>query len=101
MTNMKMLYFDRIDVSKGTDVNKTSKSKKCDICYYLYFLNKGFKLQPYVCNRCNDLLMMSVNLSDIATLKTKNADCRCFLTGISKSKALLQNINFTGKSGTL
>ena len=33
MSNMKMLYFDRIDVSKGTDVNKTSKSKKCDICY--------------------------------------------------------------------
>ena len=44
-----------------------------------------------------------MNLSDIATLKTKNADDCCILTGISKSKALklLQNINFTGKSGTL
>ena len=30
------------------------------------FLNKGFKFQPNVCNRCLDLLMMSMNLSDIA-----------------------------------
>ena len=29
-----MLYFDRIDVSEGTDVNKTSTSKECDICPY-------------------------------------------------------------------
>ena len=26
-----MLYFDRIDVSDGIDVNKTSASKECDI----------------------------------------------------------------------
>ena len=42
MNNMKMLYFDRTDVSEGTDVNKTIKSKKTDICCYWYFLNKGF-----------------------------------------------------------
>ena len=29
-----MLYYDRIDVSEGTDVNKTSTSKKCIICFY-------------------------------------------------------------------
>ena len=29
-----MLYFDRIDVSEGTDVNKASASKECDICYF-------------------------------------------------------------------
>ena len=27
-----MLYFDRIDVSEGIDINKTSASKKCNIC---------------------------------------------------------------------
>ena len=26
MSNMKILYFDRIDVSEGIDVNKTSAS---------------------------------------------------------------------------
>ena len=37
-----MLYVDRIDVSEGIDVNKTTASKECDICHYCYFLNKGF-----------------------------------------------------------
>ena len=31
-----MLYYDRINVSEGIDVNKTSESKKCDICHYWY-----------------------------------------------------------------
>ena len=29
-----MLYFERIDVSEGIDVNKTSESKECDIFHY-------------------------------------------------------------------
>ena len=37
-----MLYFNRIDVSEGI---------------------KGFKFQPSFCNRCHDLLMISINLS--------------------------------------
>ena len=59
-----MLYFDRINVSEKTDVNKSSVSNECDICHYLSFLNKGFKFQPNVCNKCHDLLMMSMSLSD-------------------------------------
>ena len=66
-----MLYYDRIDVSEGLDVNKTSALKECDICHYWYFLNYSFKFQPNVCNRCHDLLMMSMNLSDIAVLNIK------------------------------
>ena len=32
---IKMLEYDRIDISKGIDVNKSSdKSKECDICHY-------------------------------------------------------------------
>ena len=50
-----MLYYDRIDVSEGIDVNKTSASKECDICHYWYFLTYGFKFQPNVRNRCHDL----------------------------------------------
>ena len=50
MNNIKMLYFDRIDISDGIDVNKTRESKECDICQYWYLLNRGFKFPPYVCN---------------------------------------------------
>ena len=54
-----MLYFNRINVSEGIVANKTSASKERDICHYCYFLNKVFKFQRNVCNRCYDLLMMS------------------------------------------
>ena len=50
-----MLYYDRIHVSEGIGVNKTSASKKCDICHYWYFLNYGFKFQPNACNRWHDV----------------------------------------------
>ena len=63
-----MLYYDRIDFFEGTDVNKRSMSKECDICHYWCFLNKGFKFQPNVCNGCHDLLMMSMDLSDLDIL---------------------------------
>ena len=52
MNNIKMLYYDRIEVSEGIDVNETSKSKECDIYPCCYFLNKGFEFQPNFCNRC-------------------------------------------------
>ena len=43
-----MLYYDRIDVSEGIDVNKTSESKDSIICHYWYFLDQGFKFQSYL-----------------------------------------------------
>ena len=69
-----MLYFDRVDVSEGVDVNKTSASKECDICHYWYFLNYTFKFQPNGCNSCHDLLMMPINLGYIAILNIKGSD---------------------------
>ena len=95
-----MLYYHRIDVSEEIDISKTSASKECNIFHYWYILNKGFKFQTYENNRCHDLLMMSVNLSDIAILKIENADNYCIISGISKSDAikLLQNIDLTEKS---
>ena len=85
---LQVLHFDKIDVSKGTDVNKTSASKECDVCYYWYFLNYSFKFQPNVCNRCHDLLMMSMNLSDIAILNIRGSNYRCIVSLISKNEAI-------------
>ena len=75
-----MIDYDRIDVSGGSDVNRSSASKECDVYHYWYFLNYSFKFQPNVCNRCHDLLMMSVNLSDIAILNIKGSDFRCIIS---------------------
>ena len=75
----------------------------CDNCHYWYFLNKGFKFQPNVYNICHNLLMMSMNLCDIAILTIKGSNYHCIISGISKNEAikLLQNIDLTEKSGTL
>ena len=66
-----MLYYDRFGISEGININKTSASKAYDICHYWYFLNKGFNFQPYVWNRCHDLLIMFMELSNIALLNSK------------------------------
>ena len=71
-----MLHFNRIDVSEGTGFNKTSASKECDICHYWHFLNYSFKFQPNVCSRCHDLLVMSINLGNIAILNIKGSETR-------------------------
>ena len=75
-----MPYFDRIDVSEGIDVNKTSVSKGCDVSHFWYFLKINFKLEPNVWNRCHSLLMMSVNLSHIAILHIKRSDYGCIIS---------------------
>ena len=54
MNNVKMLFFDRIDVYEGTDLNKTIASKERDIYHYWYFLCYSFKFQPNACNRFHD-----------------------------------------------
>ena len=47
-----MLEYDRIDISEGINVNKTSASKESEICCYWYFKDLGFKYEPYLCNGC-------------------------------------------------
>ena len=84
MKNIKMLYHDITDVSEGIDFSKTRESKECDICHYSYFLDKGFNFQPDVCNGCHDLLMISMNLNDIAILNIKGTDYCVLLAELAK-----------------
>ena len=53
---MKMLEYDRIDISEGIDVSKTSASKECDICHYWYLKDIGFEYEPYLCNGGHNLM---------------------------------------------
>ena len=66
---------------------------ECDVCHYWYFLSYSFKFQLNICNRCHELLMMSMNLSDTAILKIKDSDYVCIISLISKNEAinLMQN----------
>ena len=68
-----MLEFDRIDISEGVDVNKTSLSRQCDICHYWYFKNIGFKYEPYLCNVCHDLMEKAMSFNNVAVVYVKGS----------------------------
>ena len=61
-----------------------------------------FKFQPNACNRCHDLLISSMNPSDIVILNIIGSDYYCVISMISKNEAvnLLQNADLMGKIGT-
>ena len=64
-------------------MNKTSASKECMLCHYWYFKDVGFKSEPQVCNKCQDVLMTAYELNNNAILNVKGVDFRCILWGIS------------------
>ena len=92
--NIKVLYYDKFDVSEGIDFNKTSALRERKICHHWYFLNYSFKFQTNACNRFHDLLMMSIKFSNIAILNIKVSDYCCIISLISKNEAinLMQNV---------
>ena len=83
-----MLQYKRIDVSEGIDVNKTSLSKECMLCYYWYFKDVGFKFDEHICKGCHDLLTMAYGLENIAILSAKGGTFRCILWGIGRNEGL-------------
>ena len=99
-----MLEYDRIDISEGIDVNKSSeKSKECDICHYWYFLNKNFTYQPYLCSRFHDLMQKAMSFNDVAIVSIKGTDYRINFWYMSKDDAIsiIHNSNLIDKKGML
>ena len=45
---LSMLKYDRVDVFKGIDVNKTNGLREFIICHYWHFLDINFKFDPKV-----------------------------------------------------
>ena len=83
-----MLRYQKIDVSEGIDVNKTSASKECKLCHYWFFKDVGFKFEEHVCNGGHNLLTMAYSLEHIAILSANGATFRCILQGISRNDGL-------------
>ena len=98
-----MLEYDKIDISEGIDMNKTSASKECDICHYWYFLDKNFNYEPYLCNGCHDLMQKAMNFNDVAIVSIKGNYYRIHFWYMSKSDAiaLMTNSNSKDKNGIL
>ena len=89
-----MLQYEKIDVSEGINVNKTSALKECELCHYQFFKDIGFKFEENVGNRCHDLTTICYSLKNMAMLSAKGATFRCILWGISRNEGLRRLNNF-------
>ena len=95
-----MLEYDRIDISEGTDVDKTNKSKECKLCHYWYFLNKNLLCYgPYLCDGCYDISQKSTDFKNIAIVHIKKSAYRIYFQHMSKheAKKLMINSNLIDK----
>ena len=97
-----MLQYEKINVSEGIDVNKTSVSKECELCHYWLFKDIGFKFEEHVCNRCHDLLTMAYFLKNVAIMSAKGTTFRCLSMGTTKNEVLKKlNNSVTYDKGVL
>ena len=102
-----MLEYDRIDVSEGIDVNKTSSSREFSLChyyyYYYYFLNINFNYQKYLCDGCHDMSTKAVSMKNVAIVYSDSNAYRInfALMDLYEATYLLNNSNKESKKGTL
>ena len=105
---MKMLEYDRINISAGIDVDKTNKSKECMLCHYLYFLHKNFSYGSYLCDGCY-MTQKSIDSKNIDIVYFKVNAYRIYFWYMSKNKhkhkgkaiSLMTNFNLINKKGIL
>ena len=98
-----MLKYDRIDISEGTDVDKTNESTEFMFCHYWYFLNKNFSYGPFTCDGCYNMVQRSTDFKNIAIVHVKKTAYRVYFKDISKHKAktLMNKFDLIGKTGDI
>ena len=80
-----MLYFDKINVSEGIEVNKSNKSKECMNWHYWNFVDINYTYKPEVCNGCHGMTIMVYELENMAILNVKDVDSRCGIWNMTKN----------------
>ena len=98
-----MLEYDRIDISEGIDVNKTSPSKECDICHFWYFEDIGFEYERYLCHGYHDLMQRAMSFNNVAIVYIKGSAYRIHFWYMSKDDAMnrMNGSNLIDKMGVL
>lgn len=70
------MNYDRIEISEGTDINKTDGLQECIISNYLCFLAINVRFQPKVCYGCHDITQKSMNFDSFAIVTVRKNDYR-------------------------
>ena len=98
-----MLKYGRIDISEGTDVNRTDRSKECKLRHYWYFLNKSFSYGPYTCDDCYDMVQKSTDFKNIAIAHINKSAYRIYFSYMNKHKAkkLIKKFDPIDKTGSI
>ena len=98
-----MLKYDKIDITEGIDVDKTSKSRECMFCHYWYYLNKSFSHGPFTCDGCYNIVQKSTGFKNIVIVRVKKSAYRIYFKDISKHKAkkLMNKFDLIGKMGDI
>ena len=100
---VKMIEYDKIDISEGIDVDKTNKSKACKFCHYGYSFNKNFSYGPYLCHSCYDIVQKSTDFKNIAIVHIKKSAYRIYFQHMSKheAKKLTKKFDLIDKTGSI
>ena len=84
-----MLYYPRIDGSVGNNINKTNNQKSAIFVTIGIFQVNGLSFKHMLAIVVMMyVLIMSMNLSDIAIVNIHGADYCCIISRISKSEAI-------------
>ena len=96
-----MLEYDRIDLSEGIDVNKTSNSRECSFCHYYYFLDINFNYQKYFCDGCHNMSMKANSMQNLAIVYFRGNAYRIHFWNMSKDDAIniMHSSNLIDKKG--
>ena len=80
---------------------KKNASKECEICHYWYFLDKGFKYEPYLCNGCHNLMQKAMDFNAFAIVSIKENDYRIHFWYMSKDDEIniMNNYSLDEKAG--
>ena len=74
---------ERIDLSEGIDLDKTSKSKECKICINNYF-NNDFRFDSIVCNHCKRGITISER-TNLAIVNVRGIGYRVIMFDMTES----------------
>lgn len=73
-----MLVYDRTDVSKCIDINKTGDLRECIICYCHYCGIVIYKFVPKLCDCSHDMTQPFMSFDDIPIATVERNDYRIY-----------------------
>ena len=101
---IKMLEYDRIDISEGIDINKCEEtSRECSLCKFYYLLDKNFKYGPYLCDGCYDMSPKAVSMQNLTIINHNGNYHHVIFKFMTKKDAynLIKNAIIMGEKGIL